>query len=246
MSCKQASLLQRLAVEHPAALETPGWQEHLKECEECRHERFALARSLAVFRQFESRVPPSVTGPSWEQVSRALVRSRRRRSPRLRIPLAAASLLVAVSSGVLLWPVTQGPELPSPAKIVTLQPEQQLQLRDVLHSSLQAPLAATDVGLAEPVRSEAPGPMALDVPQDASARPEVTYVDDPLGSTPAPTLSDPELTDSYGSERAPVLLFRSLQQRRGYPAPMQAMPQFSPLRNEDSSARTLLTPHSIR
>jgi hypothetical protein len=240
MSCKQIPLLQRLAVEHPSALDAAAWRAHLEQCPECRRERYTLSRSLAVFRQFETQPPPApATGPSWEQFSAALARSERRQGLRLRVrvPLAAASLLVAVSAGVLLWPVTQGPEEPaSPATTVTLKPEHEAQLRSVLSNSLEAPLPM-DEGT-----EASPQPMAV---LDAGAPlelPRATFVDEQT----AP--SDSDLLARPADERAPVLLFRSLQQRHARQGPIQVMPVFAPVHQDRGGLlpRALLVPRPIR
>jgi hypothetical protein len=248
MSCKQLPLLQRLSVEYPAVLGSPAWKAHLEECEECRRERRAMERSLAVFRHFESQPPPAhVTGPSWESVSQAVARSTRQRARlRVRVPLAAASLLVAVSSGVLLWPVTQGPELPLPARIVTLQPDQQAQLSDVLHSSLQADSTARPEALAT---APAEAPVFTERSVDpAAAGPRATFAEDstPVSEVPASTGQD--VFGRPDAERAPVLLFRSLQQRRSRQEPIPVIPVFAPVHSDLSGLlpRGLLMPRPIR
>jgi hypothetical protein len=245
MSCRQLPLLHRLAVEQPRALDAPPWRAHLEQCPECRRERYTFSRSLAVFRQFESQPPPaSVTGPSWEQFSAALAHSERRQGVRLRmqVPLAAASLLVAVSAGVLLWPVTQGPEPTSPAKIVTLKPEHAAQLRSVLNSSLQAPIPMTEG------TDVSPQPMAVlddGAPLDA---PRATFVEDRTNPADAAPPGDGELGARPTDERAPVLLFRSLQQRRARQGPIQVMPVFAPVHQDRGGLlpRALLVPRPIR
>jgi hypothetical protein len=251
MSCRQQPLLQRLTVEEPAALAAPAWQAHLEACPECRAERHALARSLAVFRQFESQPPPS-SGPSWEVLSAALERERRqgRVGARLRVPLAAASLLVAVSAGVLLWPVAQEPELPRPAKIVTLLPEQQEQLRTVLHSSLQPPAAVAEPGLTHETPRAAPREprFVLRGMGPAGMQPRLTLVDETVGPPEPADPAQPGMFRSDEGERAPELLFRSLQQRRAGSLPIQLLPVFAPSHPDPGSIlpRALATPRPIR
>jgi len=254
MSCNQRMLLQRLAVEEPEALKTTAWQAHLADCPECRHDRYALGRSVAVFRQFESQPGAAVTGPSWETFSRTLAQSRRRQSHlRVRVPLAAASLLVAVSSGVLFWPVSQQTEQPQPARIVTLQPVQEQQLQHVLRSSLQGTAAVAQSGTTHESPAPAQPPaVRFDLrSQDSAAMAALPVVEreqapsERLASESAPRIA-------FGrpdSERAPVLLFRSLQQQqRGLHSPIQVMPVFAPVHRDPGGVlpRALLAPLPIR
>jgi len=202
MFCNQRSLLQRLVVEHPAVLDTAPWRLHLEGCEECRRERYSLQRSLGVFRQFESQLPPGgLPVPSWERFSQALARQRRRGpgNLRFRAPLVAASLLVAVSSGLLFWPVAQDRELPRAIPIVTEQAPQ-----TAPQAGLAGPVAATqDVVARAPsvparftVRSfQPPGADALATPRDDTAAlasnaadGEQRVVFSGQGSSEAPTL----------------------------------------------------------
>ena len=254
MSCNQRLLLQRLAVEEPEALETVLWQEHLADCAECRADRYALARSLAVFRQFESQ-PAAVSGPSWEKFSRTLERSQRRQSRLfVRVPLAAASLLVAVSTGVLFWPVAeQTTEQPRPARIVTVQPSQRQQMQDVLSTSLQGTAAIGEAGIthesAAPVQTS---PVRFDLPRRDTASVATVPVMDgqSAAAEPAAPSAGPRIVfGSQDGERAPVLLFRSLQQQqRGRQGPFQVMPVFSPAHRDSGSVlpRALLSPLPIR
>jgi hypothetical protein len=249
MSCNQRLLLERLAVEDPTALNMPMWEAHLEECLECRRERYSFARSLAVFRQFEAQSPaPAVAGPSWERLTRELERDRRHRSRlRVRVPLAAASLLVAVGTGVLLWPVAQEPDLPPPARIVTLQPAERTQLQNVLDSSLQVPTRAQEAA-SHTTRAVAEQPPADFPLRGASAQPPTAQpVLDRSGfaSPDAPRI----VFGRSDGERAPVLLFRSLQQqRRGSQLPIEALPVFAPVHRDMGSLlpRALVAPLPIR
>ncbi|HEX9844191.1 MAG TPA: hypothetical protein VGC20_15640 [bacterium] len=257
MSCKQQPLLQRLAVEAPAALKSPAWTVHLAACPECRTERHGLERSLAVFRQFEAqRLPDGLTGPSWERVSRALARAQRRPFARLRVPLAAASVLVAVSTGVLLWPVAQEEsQLPRPAKLVTLKPEQHLELRRVLNSSLEPPVAATAREGTHETVTAAPAAGA-DAPvlrvrglEPAVVKPATLVArQEAPAPEPEPQEATPSIFGRTPTERTPVLLFRSLQQRRGRTSALQALPVFAPLQPDAGSLvrHALQSPRPIR
>ncbi|HKI97531.1 MAG TPA: hypothetical protein VKB51_03550 [bacterium] len=213
----------------------------MQECSECRRERYGLDRSLAVFRQFASQPAAGrATGPSWEQFSQVLAASKPQRGSRLRfrVPLAAASLLVAVSSGLLLWPVTQEPDLPQPAKIVNLQPEHQAQLQSVLHSSLLAPATTERV-------MDAVEPQAMTQGEEAA---RATLVDDTTTLGDQAAMTDSGIFGQQETERAPVLLFRSLQQQRAHPEPIPVMPVFAPVHTDSGSLlpRGLLSPRPIR
>ena len=250
MSCEQKPLLQRLAVEHPAALQAPSWKSHLESCLPCRQERHSLERSLAVFRQFESQPPPrTLAGPSWDVMAAALRRHRRGPLARARVPLAAASLLVALGSGLLLWPGAQAPSLPRPATIVTLQPDAQDQLRRVLHSSLQAPAAGVQGGPSHESRAVAAVPevrFVLTEPASTTGGPVADAGS--AGSAEAANAGEESFFARPEREQAPVLLFRSLQQRRSQDAPLQVLPVLAPLHTDPGGLlpRALLTPRPIR
>lgn len=288
MPCEHTLRVRRLAVDDPAALNEQHWKAHLQHCAECRHERHALERSLAVFRQLEAQQPEEgLSGPSWESFSQALARSQRRRQLglRLRAPLAAASLLAAVSTGALLWPMVEGTgSAPSPARIVRLQPEQERHLQRVLYSTLSdtdtppgsrsshevdaapepsparfavrglepqvvaPPVMATGFSRtddrAEAGRADAaPAPQAVAEGADANTRParRSDYVS-PFGTPPGQQVVRQE------RERAPVLLFRSLQQRQARRPPIQVLPAVSPMPADAglSAIRSLLSPRPIR
>ena len=224
MPCDQQLLVKRLAVENPASLHLPPWRDHLQSCATCRAEQYAYERSLAVFRQFESQpLPESLSGPGWEQLSIALARSKRARpSPRhWRIPIAAASVLVIATASVVLWTRTAGID-PQPAQVVHLKPEHRVHLQRVLRESLTEPPRQIVV---HESRSSHPQPAAPAQPPASFVTSAATH---PAGTARQPS---PEVgTAPLGpiivvrSERgpaqrgvkAPVLLFRSLQQRRQF------------------------------
>lgn len=250
MSCNQHLRVRRMAVEDPAALDAQPWKAHLETCAECRQARYRLERSLAVFRHFEGRQPEDApTGPDWEQFSHALARSRRQRQFRLgfRVPLAAASLLVAVSSGALLWPVFEEQSVPRPPKIITLRPDQRAHLNRVLQTSLMEPQVVQPAGRAahEGPAQAASAPARFVVrglDAQAGAPGEASAVANDLGRADA--ASAPVIVPGQGlarqeGERAPVLLFRSLQQRRVQRAPVQVLPIFAPVHKDGGSSFSL-------
>jgi hypothetical protein len=255
MSCNQQPLLRRLAVDEPALLDTAPWRTHLEACETCRRERYSLNRSLAVFRQVAALpAGASPQGPSWEAFSRTLDRQRRHHSRlRVRVPLAAASLLVAVSTGVLFWPVAQEQETPRPARIIRVQPEQQVQMQSMLRSTLHDPpatLAGAGTSHESPVRGETPATRFSLQASEPQAGAPLLVAEEPVLPVAAPANDFPRI--SFGrrdGERAPVLLFRSLQQQeRGRQAPIQVLPVFAPTHRDPGSLlpRALLLPLPIR
>lgn len=245
MFCNQRSLLQRLVVEDPAVLDTAPWRLHLQGCEECRRERYTLQRSLGVFRQFESQLPPGgLPVPSWERFSQTLARQRHwgLGNLRFRAPLAAASLLVAVGSGVLFWPVAQDRELPVAGLFVTEQAPQ---------ASPTGPAAARDVVAQDVVARASSVPARFTVrsfqPQGADA--VATPLDD--SAALASNAADGEqrvVFSGQGSAEAPTLLFSALQGRRSRHGPIQVLPVFAPAHRDPGSLlpRALLTPLPIR
>jgi len=199
MSCSQMPLLQRLAVESPWLIRREPWRSHLTGCPSCREEQGALERSLVVFRRLESESRErELNVPTWEDFSRTLAGLEQRRGAfsRLRVPMAAATALVILIGGLLFWP--EGPVLqPRPAKIVTLEPEQHRQLRVVTREPAELRFVASGAPIAaQPAAAPMLGPPA------------------PPGAEEAVATVDPGSQGMEQVTRAPVLLFRSLQQQR--------------------------------
>jgi len=248
MYCNQLTLLRRLLVEDPAVLQTAPWKQHLDGCAECQRERYLLQRSLGVFRQFEAQLPPGgLSVPSWERFSRTLEHQRRwgLTSLRVRVPLAAASLLVAVSAGLLLWPVARTPEVPSPDALVTMQPE-----------SAQPPdsrMAGSDVADSGwnslPSPATVPVRFSTDAQQRPGSGPQVTLVEDtfPLGSAAMEGGQGMGFGNAAPPD-APMMMVRSLQERRSRHDPIQVLPVFAPVHRDSGSLlpRALISPLPIR
>ncbi|MCH8077480.1 MAG: hypothetical protein IIC64_16875 [SAR324 cluster bacterium] len=235
MPCDRMSLLKRLAVESPAQLQTPPWQEHMEGCGECRMEKQVLDGTLAVFKQIESEGREQKEfGPSWEEFSQAVDKSEimepipswlasrssmasgdafgenaeiqsrvqaqaekpRRRRWRMMASLASAASVATVAVtvvGVMYWPVEPLPEAPSSA----------------------APAAERGTGNAKSFSTGRGFPAPPASPRSQTVRRFVP--------TPKPVfrrLSEP--VPFFGQNRwrgggihpAPVILFRSLQNRK--------------------------------
>jgi len=147
-SCAQRSLMQRLSVESPQALNEGEWKAHLQTCVECRQERMRLERSLAVYRQLEQEFlseTPQV--PGWEQFSAQLIqRGNEQRRARRRVwvaaSVAASFTLITLGSGLVMNRIAT-PQI-HPARIVRVSPLQ----REHLLRSLQGILADSSLALA--------------------------------------------------------------------------------------------------
>ncbi len=250
MFCNQRMLVQRLVVEEPAVLDLAPWRLHLEGCKECRRERYTLQRSLGVFRQFESQLPPGgLPVPSWERFSYTLAQQRRWRLASLRFlaPLAAASLLVAVSSGVLFWPVTPERVPPGPSPLVTLQPEQ-----PALQGSLGGPSDAAQAAPSQEAVASAPTvPVRFTLRsfQPLGADAMATAID-ATATLPGHAADGEQLVvfGNQGSSEAPLQMFSSLQGRRSRHGPIQVLPVFAPVHRDPGSLlpRSLLSPLPIR
>ena len=236
MPCDRMSLLKRLAVESPAQLQTPPWQEHMEGCGECRMEIQLLDTTLAVFKQIESEGRAQKEfGPSWEafthavdqaetmepipshlasgdssaQVSQALAqaqapiadqtqKSRPNRRWGMMASLASAisaATVAATVAGVMLWPVDPLSEAP----------------RKEAASAAGTERAA---GNAKSFRIGGGFPAPSALPQSVW-RPLLTPtpVIRQLGG-PAPSFVRNRWRSGAGSHPAPVILFRSLQNRK--------------------------------
>ena len=239
MSCEQMPMLRRLMVDRPDALETDAWQVHVRGCEDCRGERHELARSLAVYRQLEGQMRNEAgSGPSWEAFSVTLARERRwqRICSRMRTPIAAASVFVAVGVGAVLWPAGAGKD-PS-GEIVAQQTRQSADL------SAPAARAAGSKALRELAQlADAAARVSGD-----TAQPVVDVGDAGVGEGPERVVNGRlrnRMNPHEEPVRAPVLLFRSLrQQEEVRRAPIRAMPVSGPAM--DLGTHAFVGPQPIR
>lgn len=231
MPCDRLSLLKRLAVESPAQLQTPPWLEHMEGCGECRMEIQVLDGTLAVFKQIEGEGREQKEfGPSWETFSQAVdeaetprpmhahtasapaagqiaqehpqaQKPRPKSRWRMMASLASAASVATVAAtvvGVMFWPVDPLPEAPRK------------------EASSAAPVAESTAGNAKSFRSGG-GLPALHVPPATfpmgRTGPAPTPVFRELGGA-APTFPLNRWRSGGGRHPAPVILFRSLQNRK--------------------------------
>lgn len=240
MPCDRLSLLKRLAVESPAQLLTPPWREHMEGCGECRMEKQVLDGTLAVFKQIESEGREQKEyGPSWEEFSLAVDQSetlqpihthpasmassmafagqmaqilpQAQKPPqqkprqagrwRMMVSLASAASVATVAAtvvGVMFWPVDPLPEAPRN------------------ETSSAAPAADHTAGKTKTFRTGGgfPAPPAPP-PTQTVGRPSPTLLPVFRGlHDPAPTFRINRWRGGSGRHPAPVILFRSLQNRK--------------------------------
>lgn len=232
MSCDQLPLVRRIAVERPKALDLAIWKAHLDVCPECREERFALARSLAVYRQMESQERDAVTpGPTWETFAVTLAREQRwqRMRSRIRAPLAAASVFVAVALGAVLWPIGAGNDpagltgevVPAPRPLTELSglrsaPVEWRLSQDLLREVGQAGAPAGAVASGLPTSTVTLPSVTMSRNEERPASLSLSLASEPAPAKAASAAAPMEVSGKAGEEpvRTSVLLFRSLRQQQ--------------------------------
>jgi hypothetical protein len=143
-TCPQLAFVSRLASDDPAALGRAPWSGHLDICPECREEASGHARALALYRALEGeRVAPSTSNLTWEAFLAAAhpvpeASMGRRPAPRWALPLAAVALGAVAISGLLGWNGMQEEGRPAPAQIVSVQPQEQHLMEQVLRWALES------------------------------------------------------------------------------------------------------------
>lgn len=112
MECDKTPLLLRLAVVHPATIQTAPWQSHLEACTACRTSWYELEESLAIYRHIEhQRAYALGIKPSWEAFSRrSAVENRRRKFLKVfRAPVAFGVVCVLFAGAVIGWQIWTAP-----------------------------------------------------------------------------------------------------------------------------------------
>ena len=106
MECDKTPILLRLAVVHPATIQTAPWQSHLETCTACRTSWYELEESLAIYRHIEhQRAHALRIKPSWEAFCRrsAVVNRRRKFLKMFRAPVAFGVVCVLLAGAVIGW-----------------------------------------------------------------------------------------------------------------------------------------------
>jgi len=224
MPCDRLSLLKRLAVDSPSQLQTPPWQEHMEGCGECRMEKQVLDGTLAVFTQIETEGRMQrESGPSWEAFSHAVEQAEstqpiptplgspasfeqvaKAQKPRphrrwgMMASVASVATVAATVVGVMFWPVEPLPEAP------------RWEASSAAPGELQAPGKANSSRIGSgfpafpgPRRSQ---PVGRSIPTPRPVFKEM--------AGPAPFFGQYLGRGGAGGHPAPVILFRSLQNRK--------------------------------